>query len=245
MQICNIFPIKNQNMYKNEEYVMILAHLLRKGLYSPEHFKNAKWIIMDNGLFEGEQISSDLQDLVVLANEWKLKGIHIDEIVIPDVMGNMKKTKELYYRNFNTIKAHPEYTFQLVIQHSTIEEFYKMMEFAGKYWLNNVSIGIPKLGIISRTSLEAVNEYKKTLMPIHFLGLKESFEELSLVKDIIRSCDTAQMSIAAKYHKNPNSLFNWTRAKNETIDLENDHIPEEQLEKTIKIQKEWVDHKIL
>ena len=68
MQICNIFPIKNQNMYKNEEYVMILAHLLRKGLYSPEHFKNAKWIIMDNGLFEGEQISSDLQDLVELAN---------------------------------------------------------------------------------------------------------------------------------------------------------------------------------
>ena len=82
-------------------------------------------------------------------------------------------------------------------------------------------------------------------MPIHFLGLKESFEELSLVKDIIRSCDTAQMSIAAKYHKNPNSLFNWTRAKNETIELENDYIPEEQLEKTIKIQKEWISHKIL
>ena len=53
MQVCNIFPVKNQNMYEHEEYVMILAHLLRKGLCNPEHFKNAKWIIMDNGLFEG------------------------------------------------------------------------------------------------------------------------------------------------------------------------------------------------
>lgn len=245
MQVCNIFPVKNQNMYEGEEYVMILAHLLRKGLYNPEHFKNAKWIIMDNGLFEGEQVSTDLRDLIALADEWRAKGIHIDEIVIPDAMRDMAATKELYRQNFNTIKANPEYMFQLVVQHNAPEEFHEMMLFAGKYWLNNVTIGVPKLGVISRTSPEAIEEYKKALMPIHFLGLRETFEELAAVKDIVRSCDSAQVAIATKYHKDPASLFNWVRSKSEVIDLENDYIPEEQLKRMVDTQKGWYVYGIL
>ena len=245
MQVCNIFPVKNQNMYEHEEYVMILAHLLRKRLYNPEHFKNAKWIIMDNGLFEGEQVSTDLRDLIALADEWRAKGIHIDEIVIPDAMRDMIATKELYLQNFITIKDNPKYMFQLVIQHNTPEEFHEMMLFAGKYGLRNVTIGVPKLGVISRISPEAIEEYKKVSMPIHFLGLRETFEELAAVKDIVRSCDSAQVAIATKYNKEPASLFNWVRSKSEVIDLENDCIPEEQLKRMIDTQKGWYAYGIL
>ena len=245
MRICNIFPVKNQNMYEGEEYVMILAHLLRKGLYKPEYFKNSKYIIMDNGLFEGEQISTDLQDLIALADEWRSKGIHIDEIVIPDVMRNMAATKELFLRNREVIKFRPDYMFQLVIQHNTPEEFHEMMSFTNAYWYANLSLGIPKLGVIDRTSPEAIKEYKEAWMPIHFLGLRESFEELASMQNIIRSCDSAQVAIAAKYNKKSESLFNWVRSKNETIDLENDYIPEEQLKRMVDTQKGWYVYGIL
>ena len=127
----------------------------------------------------------------------------------------------------------------------TPEEFHEMMLFAGEYWLNNITIGVPKLGVISRTSPEAIEEYKKALMPIHFLGLRETFEELAAVKDIVRSCDSAQVAIATKYNKEPASLFNWIRSKSEVIDRENDYIPEEQLKRMVDAQKGWYAYGIL
>ena len=51
MKIANIWPVYNQEMYAEEEYVMILAHLLKKGLYKPNCFSASSYIIMDNGLF--------------------------------------------------------------------------------------------------------------------------------------------------------------------------------------------------
>ena len=58
MQIANIYPVANQQLYKDEKYVMILAHLVKKGFYKPENFSEDQYIIMDNGLFEGEQVST-------------------------------------------------------------------------------------------------------------------------------------------------------------------------------------------
>ena len=79
MRLCNIFPIKNQRFYKDEKYVMILAHLLN--LYSPQYFHKDQFVILDNGLYENAQVSTDLRDLIKIAQE---SSIHINEIVIPD-----------------------------------------------------------------------------------------------------------------------------------------------------------------
>ena len=68
MTIANIWPVANQHLYQEEDYVMILAHLVKKNLYSPSTFQDpAQHIIMDNGAFEGEQVSHELTALFLFA----------------------------------------------------------------------------------------------------------------------------------------------------------------------------------
>ena len=67
-KIANIFPIANQKFYKNETYIMILAHLLKDGLYNAKYFnKEGQYVILDNGLFENSQVSNDLETYIQLA----------------------------------------------------------------------------------------------------------------------------------------------------------------------------------
>ena len=101
-KIANIFPIANQKYYKNEEYIMILAHLLKDGLYDPKHFnKKHQYVILDNGLYEKSQVSNKLETYIELAETC---GIEIHEIVIPDEMFNCKSTIQLFLDNLETIK---------------------------------------------------------------------------------------------------------------------------------------------
>lgn len=60
MKLANIYPIANQRNYEGESYVMILAHLVKEGLYNPDVFCDKQYIIMDNGLYEGAQVSTSL-----------------------------------------------------------------------------------------------------------------------------------------------------------------------------------------
>lgn len=232
MKIANIYSLKSQSMYRHEDYVMLLAHLLDK--YDPNNFNEKQYVILDNGMFEKSMVSADLKQIIDLADNC---AININEIIIPDVMHNKNETIKLFWENYKYIK-NSKYRFMLVAQHSDFEEFVEMVDFICSLPEDlPLCIGIPKLSCFRRSSKKAIKQYKRIKFPIHFLGIKSSFSEVLPVLDIIRSCDSAQLFIAAKYNilgmlildNMETQLLQWRRPKHMVVDLEADELPEDHL----------------
>lgn len=199
MKIANIYPVTNQQLYKDEQYVMILAHLLKKGYYKAENFNEQQYIIMDNGLFEGEQVSTDLADLIRLAED---SGIPIKEIIVPDAVNDETKTKELFRQNLLTIQewSH-KYTFMFVAQAKTYSELARNILFINQFeGALNLSVGISKLSPLDRADFKARQCYKHCKFPVHILGIKDSFKELEKIIGTpnVRGCDTSQLAYMVK-----------------------------------------------
>ena len=243
MKIFNIYPIKNQDMYANEDYAMILAHLLEKGLYDPSQFKSNFKVIMDNGVYENAKVSDSIESLVKLANE---SNIIIDEIVIPDVIGDYTRTKQLYEENYNEmIKNRYDYTFMYVCHASTIKELKEAIVMVNNEKHLDLVLGIPKKCKFDRTSREAIEAYKGCHVPIHFLGIRDCFEELLPVKDIIRSCDSVQLCYITRDCEDTNNLISQCR-HNPVINLEDDYIDRMKLvDMKNVVNKELKDNGIL
>ena len=154
MKIFNIYPVKNQSMYKNEDFSMILAHLVEKKLYDPKNFNQNRYIIMDNGAYESSRVSTNLRDLVTIARS---SGIVVDEIVIPDVIGDYEKTKQLFNDNYNVMKENAQdFNFMYVAHVSNLDQLKEAIEMVNnEYFKDEVSItlGIPKHCKINRIHL--------------------------------------------------------------------------------------------
>lgn len=223
MQIAHIYPVKNQEMYQKEEFVMILAHLLKKGLYDPGHFQKGKHIIMDNGLYEGEQVSTDLIDLINLAEDSK---IPITEIVIPDAVNDLDQTIALFEKNLYAIQQwQHKYQFMFVAQAETYGQLFRAIKYINQYEGMNLSVGVSKLTPLNRKDDKAIRCYEDCKFPIHLLGIKKSFSELAhpKFKKLIRSCDTSQIAFIDKNEPStPSSIINYVR-KGKDIDLEHDY----------------------
>ena len=224
MLIANIYPIANQLLYKDENYVMILAHLVKANRYRRENFRvGGQYIIMDNGLFEKAQVSTSLLDCIMLAKE---SGIAVNEIIIPDAVNDSARTIELFLENLDTIiEYEDEYKFMFVAQAETEHELEQMIDFINKYNLN-LSVGISKLCPFDRASEEAIRIYKKCRYPIHILGIKKTFAELDALASVkqIRGCDTSQLAFIDKNHVQL-SLFDDVHSyvrEGEDIDLDKD-----------------------
>lgn len=220
MRIANIFPIANQKLYASEDFVMILAHLIDK--YKPYHFQNGQYIIMDNGLFEGAQVSTSLQACIDLA---EASGIPVSEIIIPDAVNDPETTKKLFIENLPTIEKYQhKYRFMFVAQAKNPKELKDMINFINKYKDYNLAVGISKLSPMDRGCWAAIKQYKRCAFPIHFLGIKESFIELMGVFPFIRSCDTSQLAFMDKnqvWTADPDAVLFYER-RGEDIDLAKD-----------------------
>lgn len=249
MQIANIFPIANQAYYKQERVVMILAHLVSQGLYDFTNFSKDQYVIMDNGAYEKSMISNSLQDCIDIAES---SGIKVDEIIVPDDFGNLDGTIQLFKDNYDTIvKYKDKYKFMFVAHNKNIDELAKAFEFIDQYSdLGNIVVGIPKCSGVSRNSNEAISLYKMYNFPIHFLGIVSTFDEIVNVKNIIRSCDTSQVSYMTKnllildqIDKDilPGNLF-VQFMRDDTVgpdvDLANDVLSNKRLEKVLYWEKE-------
>lgn len=244
MKICNIFTIQNQEQYKKENYAMILAHLLEKDLYDPENLFACSHIIMDNGAYENSQVSKDINDLITLVGNHK---VIVDEIVIPDVMGDYEKTKQLYKDNYETMLTYKDnFQFMYVVHAKTIEQLHEAIDMVNKEQCLKLVLGIPKHGKLNRTSSKFIRELHMCNVPIHFLGIRESFEELLPVKNIIRSCDSIQLSyIARDCNMQQESLYDYQRV-GKVIDLETDYINDTKIDKArIMLNRELKDNGIL
>lgn len=240
MKVCNIFSISNQRHYDDEQMVMILAQYLKRDLYDPKYFEH-KYIIVDNGLYEGEQVSSSLQYLVELIES---KNIKVDEIIIPDVLNDYTNNIILFMSNLDTVRRYNnKYKFMFVAHGSSFDETRCAVEYINKNYSNlNLSIGIPKKCNFDRTSEEAIEVYKKSKLPIHFLGMKdtETFNSLKVISPYVRSCDTALASIITLYHngvifeENVSSYMDYKRGSNEKINLEYHCVFDKSLEILLK-----------
>lgn len=228
MEIANIYPIANQKLYKNESFVMVLAHLIEQ--YEASSFNPNSYVIMDNGLYEKAQVSTDIRKCIELADNCQLK---VNEIIIPDVVNDPEATIELFKKNLPYIEANNNrYAFMFVAQAKTIEELNYMIMFINQFKHLNLTVGISKLSPIDRGCAEAVNVYKKCCFPIHFLGLKESFSELKHLKHLIRSCDSSQLAFIVKnkaYKAKGFDIIEYTR-KGKDIDLAVDNCDQQLLQ---------------
>lgn len=233
MKIANIYPVANQNLYKKEDFVMILAHLIKE--YDRKNFNKDQFIILDNGLYEGAQVSTSLKPLIKMAKKSKLP---ISEIVVPDVFFEGYQTQLLFVENLKYIKKYgKKYSFMFVAQSRDIEEFEWMIDFINLFGGLNITVGVPKKAPFSRQSNEAIRIYKKCKFPIHFLGLTDtdSLSKLKKVKNIIRSCDTSQICTMLK--NNPyGDILSYVRGpKDRVIDLDRDVFSDESILKELEV----------
>lgn len=235
MIISNIYPIKNQKFYKQENTIMLLAHLFDH--YDPENFKPNQWIILDNGIYENAQVSKNLEDLIAMAEK---SQIHVNEFVVPDKFFDCKGNLELFEYNRHTIeKWSYKYSFMVSLHHSNFEEFCYAMDYMKQYKNSgmNLVIGVPKKAKFNRQSAEAIEQYINCPYPIHFLGLTDTdpLSELLKVKDLIRSCDTSQLVTMLKNSNKYDNLISYTRKATDTpIDLGEDVLNDDDIEYCLK-----------
>ena len=196
MKLANIYPIANHHLYQAESYVMILAHLVKQGLYDPQYFSKEQYIIMDNGLYEGAQVSTSLQDCIDLA---EASGIPVSEIIVPDVVNDLESNIEMFESNIETIKKwQHKYRFMFVAQAANVSELLYALKYIERHHDLNLSVGISKLSKWDRADAAAVRAYGRCSFPIHFLGIKTTFAELLPVCRLIRGCDTSQVAFLDK-----------------------------------------------
>lgn len=232
MKIFNIYTVKNQHHYQQDDYAMILAHLLEKNLYDYRNLNRNRYIIMDNGAYENARVSGSIKDLVNLIRQSK---IVVDEIVIPDAIGDYETTKKLYFDNYSSMIDYDDYRYMYVAHASDLYELKDAIEMVNREERVALTLGIPKHCKFDRTCDEAIALYKTCKVPIHFLGINKSYSELSKVKNIIRSCDSVQLLYLARDSElNCKNLFRQER-KEPVIDLEKGYIEDDDIQKVKNI----------
>lgn len=247
MKIFNIYTIENQEMYRKEQNAMILAHLLEQHKYEPENFENCSHIIMDNGVYEHAQVSQDLEKLIELALN---SGINVNEIVIPDVIGNYEKSKDLFVNQFATMKKyHDKFSFMYVSHASTLDELAESVTMLNKLKATSyvkLVLGIPKHSQLNRASFAVYSILAKCKVPVHFLGIKENYAELFTTKAVLRSCDSVQLTyLTREYSVSSKDLLDKTR-KGDVIDLSIDKVnPTKLALMRVAVNKELKKHGIL
>ena len=167
--------------------------------------KNYRYVIMDNGAAEGDIIDND--EYVKLAIEMRVR-----EIIIPDVIGNMKETILKLYSfisKYGWLLKENDIKLHAVIQGRTFKEYAEMYELL----INEPSIDV--IGIPFRMNfnqLKFVSEYDRALnrlyfldnivtikKEIHCLGSNNIYEIIELNKrPYVRSCDS---KLIARYGK--------------------------------------------
>lgn len=196
LTIANIYSVANQVNYRDEKYVMILSHLIKE--YKPENFSKDAYILLDNSLYEEMQTSEDLQYFVDLAEN---SGIDVNEIIIPDTANDLKDTIRKFELNKDIVKKYiGKYNFMFVSQATTYEELQEGINYINQYKneLPNLSIGFSKLTPLERNSDEAIAILKTAEYPIHCLGIKTTFDELTKLKGIVRGSDSSQLYYIVK-----------------------------------------------
>jgi hypothetical protein len=219
MKLAIIPPVSRLAEIQNREYHLLLPQLLDTYLdyesfytYMPKKKDLAqystcdKFYILDNGAAEG--VEWELRDLLALAYEMRT----IDEIVLPDVMGDGEATQARLDEHRNQIRD-PLMGYMYVAHGKSAWEVLNRAAYALQHQ-NITTIGLPRClfdtvenneyGIRLRCKL--AEEIKETIhhrdVNIHLLGASPLWYEetrLAASSEYIRSMDTSLPYVLASH----------------------------------------------
>lgn len=210
-RIAQIVPVGQLEETKENQYHMCLAHLIGdtgqrakyKQFYKEMAINPNKFVLMDNGAAEDEQVSN--KTLVRRYEE-----ICPDEIVLPDVLfdgqATVRKTKA-FIREFGNLLT---CRLMVVPQGHNLEEWYECLKRLLE--IDRVStIGVSKFlniktkdPFIRKKALQLINRTDCDNIEVHLLGCDEGPKivgEIAMEYPIVRGCDSAYAYIATKAEK--------------------------------------------
>ena len=166
---------------------MALPHLLRNQKYLDFYRSRVElddFVIMDNGAAEG--VTFGERHLHTLAEEF-----NPNEIVVPDVIGDVHATLDLAVRFAKHAKA-DEYRYMFVLQGRTMQQLiYCLDTVARSHWSEYIStIGVPrhvlKQAMDRRCTLTEyfVQEGLEERFDLHYLGAGRWMTEVIALADI-------------------------------------------------------------
>lgn len=212
MKLATILPTHYLDMIEGNTYHMALAHLVGKDKEYTDFYRRQvdvfnSFVIMDNGVIEGEQ-----QSIEAICKKAEL--IHASEIILPDVFMGCDATLDSTHAAMEYVKKnYPHLKMMGVPQGKDIDEWVNCAEVMLDWDID--SIGIPKVltkleGRDARLqALAILNEcYPKQMktVEVHLLGCWENPIELAMIAkaeqqgDIspVRGCDSAIAYVYAR-----------------------------------------------
>lgn len=141
MRIAHILPpriIDGSIVPLMDQYSLLLPSLMGERNYRNVYREQPGFKIMDNGIAEGDR--ADFQHLLYCA-----RILGCQELVLPDVMGDMDETLRIVARTFYEAFEHREFDFMFVTQGRTMLEMIHCAQRAMNLFPGIVnSIGIPR-----------------------------------------------------------------------------------------------------
>lgn len=183
MKLCLITPFKHLNLSKiNGDMYFALTRQLRDNRQYYDFFKEQNYVIIDNNIHEGEEV--DFEEHVRLAIDIG------NEIIIPDVLRDKKKTLEYFHyfmdKFYNRLKQN-NIKIMGVPQGNSLKEIMECFEEMNKdnrvdiignsFDLTPIKFEGDKYFIQSQNRFVILNEWLgKTTKPIHLLGSNGLYE---------------------------------------------------------------------
>lgn len=246
MKVATILPTKYLHLIKDDDYHMCLAHLIGKDKEYTEFYKTMcadpdKYVIMDNGLIEGDP--RPIEELVE-----KALMIGATEIILPDVFKDTEATLEAACYAMEYLEAYGRdlpFKVMAVPQGSTIEEWLYCAEQMIEWDID--CLGIPKVlvAINGRDGrLDALQRLGNKLrgLDIHLLGCWTNALELTLIakaeyEGIIRPIRGVDSALAYYYTKE-GLLLNQCDKPSGYVNFADKSLDEDLLKRNIEMWKD-------
>ena len=244
MKTATILPPKYLPLISGHVYHMCLAHLIKDFTYDPytafyrEQAKKGNYVIMDNGVIEGDQ--RPIEEIVK-----KALSVGANEIILPDVMLDQAATLDASYKALKWVKDNFPLKVMVVPQGKDLDEWIGCAIAMIDWDID--CIGIPKIltklgGRDARLEVLSRLGNKLRGLDIHLLGCWNSALELTMIeraaqdKQIrpVRGVDSALPFIYAK----AGVQIDESDRPNVSIDFNETDVDERLIETNIRLWKD-------
>lgn len=230
MELINIYPIKNLEMYKKQSMNMFLTHLVEEDeAYRNMAVNHKGYKILDNSLIELDGALS-MQDVLNAA-----ELIKADEVVLPDVFmdgeATIKSTTEALEEYKEELK---QYKTMAVVHGKTEDEWLRTFLYFSERPDVDV-LGIPK--VMHKQFTENWQPGRPSLLgkvidltdkDIHLLGLWNGFNELHYYGSDLEKIRSMDTSLPSLLELNKRSIFSEREdCKQGIINLQEDKLTNE------------------
>ena len=212
-KVAQIVPVQCLPKTLSKGYHMCLANIVAKNetyaqFYAGLAAHKDKWVLMDNGAAEGEQLSVD--ELIEC-----YQRIHPNEVVLPDTLldgkETIQKSREALGKICDFYNGNIPFTFMAVPQGATIDEWERCAREMVQ-WPAIHAIGISKFlpmetgdMYVRERAAEILDslfkQYNRYDMEVHLLGCSESPVVIDGIRrrfSFVRGCDSAYAYICTQ-----------------------------------------------